>query len=432
MTLTAAARQNAAGPPARVFRRRLLAILFVALVARAALLLYAERRPDRFDFPDSHRYVTVARNIAAGLGPIDGEHVKAGTDPIFPYLLSIGIRAGATETPDILRFGRLVNGVIGLASVAVLAALARRRFGEDVAALAALILAVDPILLFFNALVLTESLYVLCLLLAGWAMARCAIGRSAAWLLAAGILLGIGALTRSTGFFLPLFLLPAAWAFAARGAGHSALHRLGACAALIGGWLIAVSPALCRNYALFGRVVPVRTGGGASLLEALGPWADGGPGMDRIVYPRMPQDADEVARDAICRDAALAWALDHPAAVARLALVKLARTWSPVIHAAEYRSPIFVVVSLVTVLPVYGLALAGLWLIRHRTADVLLLLAPVAYFTLIHMVFVGSVRYRVPAMPLVFVLAALGLCAALGRGAAQLRHGRSASHVGPR
>jgi hypothetical protein len=42
-----------------------------------------------------------------------------------------------------------------------------------------------------------------------------------------------------------------------------------------------------------------------------------------------------------------------------------------------------------------------------------LLLLPAAYFTLIHMVFVGSVRYRLPAMPFIFILAAVGLCALL-------------------
>jgi hypothetical protein len=37
------------------------------------------------------------------------------------------------------------------------------------------------------------------------------------------------------------------------------------------------------------------------------------------------------------------------------------------------------------------------------------LLAPVLYFTLVHMVFVGSIRYRVPVIPMLFVAAAVTL-----------------------
>ncbi len=441
MTPVAAATVPAAGAPSQAFKRRLAAVLLIALLTRVAVLLYAEWRPARFDFPDSQRYVAVARNIAAGRGPIDCEQVRAGTDPVFPYLLSVAIRLGATGTDAILRFGRLTNSVIGLASVVVLAAVARRRFGESVAIVAALILAVDPILLFFNALVLTESLYILLLLLACLAIVHAAsappvraglssarttptsadgslnIAESAtqsrriACSLCAGALLGIGAATRSTGLFMPLFLLPAVWLMT-QARGTATRVRIATCMALLIGALAALSPTLVRNYRLFGQFVPVRTGGGASLLEALGPWADGSPGMDRIEYPPVSPGADEVARDADYRDAALEWAARHPARSLQLAGRKLIRTWAPVINAADFRSPWIAAVSLASVVPVYMFALAGIWLIRRRPADLLLLIAPAAYFTLIHMVFVGSVRYRVPAMPLIFILAAIGIHAA--------------------
>ena len=38
-----------------------------------------------------------------------------------------------------------------------------------------------------------------------------------------------------------------------------------------------------------------------------------------------------------------------------------------------------------------------------------ILLLPVIAFTALHMVFVGSVRYRVPVMPMVMVLSAMAL-----------------------
>ena len=39
----------------------------------------------------------------------------------------------------------------------------------------------------------------------------------------------------------------------------------------------------------------------------------------------------------------------------------------------------------------------------------MVLLFPVIAFTLLHTVFVGSVRYRVPIMPMVMVLSAVGV-----------------------
>ncbi len=166
-------------------------------------------------------------------------------------------------------------------------------------------------------------------------------------------------------------------------------------------------PVIIRNYRLFGSFVPVRTGSGESLLEALGPWADGGPGMDRIVYPAFPPGADEVERDRLCRVAAIDWARSNPRAAAALAWKKLCRTWSIVIHAQGYTSPFHKLVCWLTVAPIFGLAVVGVWLWRRRPADIALLLLPAAYLTLMHVVFVGSVRYRVPAMPFLFILAAV-------------------------
>jgi hypothetical protein len=164
----------------------------------------------------------------------------------------------------------------------------------------------------------------------------------------------------------------------------------------------------------------VRTGSGASLMEALGPWADGGPGMDRIEYPDFPPGADECQRDRLCRAAAWSWAGEHPAEVLRLAWVKFRRTWSIAVNAADYASPLATVAAWLTVAPEFALIVGGIFLLRKERTTLLLLLVPAIYFTLLHAVFVGSVRYRVPAMPFLFILAA----ATLNRAYSALRCGR--------
>jgi hypothetical protein len=103
--------------------------------------------------------------------------------------------------------------------------------------------------------------------------------------------------------------------------------------------------------------------------------------------------------------------MGHPREAARLAWTKLVRTWSITPNAAGYDSPLIKAVAWLSVGPEFALSLVGMWLLRRRPAVLLLLLAPAFYFTLMHMIFVGSVRYRVPAMPLIFVLAATAVVA---------------------
>jgi len=96
------------------------------------------------------------------------------------------------------------------------------------------------------------------------------------------------------------------------------------------------------------------------------------------------------------------------------ALVKLARTWNPFPNVAEHRSGRSAWAGAIYSLALFVLAFVGalrLW--RNRRGQLALLLAPVLYFSLVHMVYVGSVRYRVPLMPL---LAVVGCAAISPRG----------------
>lgn len=403
------------GPATPRFRRWLAGILFAAAVLRVVLVVYAERDPSRFDYPDTHRYVQVARNIAAGLGPIDSPEVRAGTDPLYPAILSAGILLGLEDTRSILRFGRVVNVLCAIVSIALLAAIGRRLMGGRAGLIAAGFLAVDPILLFFNGLVLTETLYITLLLAGMYCIIRQQGVPHAGWSLAAGIMLGLGVVTRSTSLLLPVMLFPFVVAFAnsPRVSPHGfagarpchSLTRRRLALLFILGTVAPVGLVVARNYGLFGHFVPVRTGGGASLLEAFGPWADGGPGMDRIEYPIVPAGTDEYERDRVHREAAWNWIRANPRESMQLAWAKLRRTWSVTLHAPGYSTTRYLLIGWLTVAPVYGLALIGAFLLRKQVFVVLLLIAPGVYFSLVHMVFVGSVRYRLPAMPFLFLLA---------------------------
>ncbi len=59
-----------------------------------------------------------------------------------------------------------------------------------------------------------------------------------------------------------------------------------------------------------------------------------------------------------------------------------------------------------TYVPLLALGLAGVWRFTRRGWPYVLAWLPAVYFTLLHCVFVGSIRYREPAMLALMVLAA--------------------------
>jgi hypothetical protein len=247
-------------------------------------------------------------------------------------------------------------------------------------------------------------------------LARYMQGGGAAHLFGCAIGLGLGTLIRSSGLFLPILLVPlvgyAGWcqgsAKGGRGGAISSLAAFCVCYACV------LMPAAYRNYRLLGAFVPVRTGVGTSLLESVGPWADGGPGMEKFVPGRQyPPDANEYVRDQADRREAIVYMKQDPRRFVQLAWVKLLRTWNVRMNLSDYRKPLYDVLAMVSTIPVFVLALVGLLRHRRQVGRWSLLLVPVVYFTLLHMVFVGSVRYRYPVEPGIMVLAGAALVAPL-------------------
>jgi hypothetical protein len=115
------------------------------------------------------------------------------------------------------------------------------------------------------------------------------------------------------------------------------------------------------------------------------------------------QQADEYKRRG------WAFARADPWRQVRMAFFKAGRTWNPLLNAAEFQSVGAQVVCAVWHLPLYGLGLLGVWCLWRRRWEWGVLMMPVVYFTMVHSVYLGSVRYRVPLMGIVHLFAAVGL-----------------------
>jgi hypothetical protein len=89
---------------------------------------------------------------------------------------------------------------------------------------------------------------------------------------------------------------------------------------------------------------------------------------------------------------------------------KIARLWSPIPLSDQFGSrPLYVVAGLCYSIPLFLLCLIGLFRPGIPRKGKVLLLLPALYFTVVHGLSVSSLRYRLPAEPMMAVVAASAL-----------------------
>jgi hypothetical protein len=179
-----------------------------------------------------------------------------------------------------------------------------------------------------------------------------------------------------------------------------------------------MSPWWWRNYQLTGRFVPTTLQVGASLYDGLHPNATGGSEMSFVKTFLAEQRAIDAASSTPLSNsfeerlndrmfqAALQWAQTHPQRVLELAAIKFWRMWTPWPNASDVGGFWPKLALALGYLPVMCVLIANLPALWKQERHWHLLLWPAIYFTLLHGVFVGSVRYRQPAMLPLMILAA--------------------------
>ncbi len=324
-------------------------------------------------------------------------------------------------------YGRALSALLGAATVALTIGWAGWLFDARAGLLAGSIAAVYPGLIGIGAFVLSEA--ALCPLMVAqlwlWgAASRSRSNRNRLLLSAgAGVAAGLATLVRPSW----LLFTPLAWLAALLFSHERRLHlTIGLTMMLLCAFVLV--PWWIRNARVTGHFVPTTLQVGASLYDGLNPAATGASDMRFVPtltaelraadaeQAQPPADPFEYRLDRLLAAEAIAWARSHPGRVLELAGVKLVRLWNIWPNEAELRGWSLRLVVLATYLPVLLAGIYGAWRFAASGWACAVAWLPAVYLTLLHTVFVGSIRYREPAMLALIVLAAGAINACCGRG----------------
>ena len=396
----------------RIPRAAWFAVLGVALAARVAFALVT---PRVIAWPDGREFEAVARSLV--------EHGTYGLQtlrpPGYPTLIA-GVYA--TFGPNLLSL-RLVEGVLGTVSVALLGWVGAGLFGPRAGLIAAALMALHPVLAFLPSTQYSESTVVLSLVLA-FAAFFAAWRRGAAWRWAlAGVLFGVSALVRpNTVFMLPglglgLLLAPRP------PAGGRLVPGLIALLALVA----TLTPWIVRGHQVHGRWYFVASGGGRQFwvgnnaratAETTSPTQWNAAELESLA--RQP---DELAQERWLYREGMRFVRAEPARAGRLYLKELGNLFA--LWPETFSRTRFVngwsrwSQGLASAVIFLGVLLA---LPRMRTDPVVWpILGAIASFALASAAFFTVMRYRMSIEPCLLWLAGAGWAAALGGRAASGR-----------
>lgn len=309
---------------------------------------------------------------------------------------------------------RIAQAMIDAGNILAAFLLGRKLLSDRVALIAAAFIAINPFLIYFSGLILSETL---CTAMIFWGAVWCFIPLRARGEqrnsrdatpprcreyvasrllrnLGGVILIALSVLVRPSGLLLAIFLPIIA-----------EVKRL----CIVLGLLVLVLLLILwawRNDAVLGRWIWTTTNAGITQYDGFNAGATGA--SDQRFVQQIPylQQLNEVDRNAYLANLARSYIQQHPRRDMELAMKKLGRTFSPVPLSDQFGRPIYLAIAAAYSCPVFLLAILGIFRNSWGWQTKLFLLCVPIYFAIVHACSVGSLRYRLPAEPFIAVLAA--------------------------
>jgi 4-amino-4-deoxy-L-arabinose transferase-like glycosyltransferase len=308
---------------------------------------------------------------------------------------------------------KLFNIATGMLVVFLTFELATRWFDRTVAAVAALLVAIWPVLVEYTTIIGSELLFAAATLGILLLFDRvCRAGTRFGWLaVALGILIGLAALVRAPALLLP-FVLTLVF-FVQKRALAASLRLFFIVAAFA---LVVVTPWTVRNYNVFGQVVALSTSGGANL------WMGNNPETTGFYQPPPSFDPalNEAEADQIMKNKAVAYIKEAPVAFVVRTVIKAIRLYQGetigVWWNAEGIEGVFGITTRIVLkvlsqafwMGAAGLFAIGCYLFARQGLSSFVFhpgIVTMVYFTLIYAIFVIQDRYHIPTNPVMAAFA---------------------------
>ncbi len=413
-------------------QRRSVLILFVVawalrIVAVLAIQYYLQSLavpPRKFVIEgDADGYWQLAHQI------VEGQPYQIYTPPRqvlrmpgFPLILAVSIKLFG----DSLLAARLLLATIGALGCVGIYQLGWRLVGHRVGLIAGGLAAVSPVFVGFSAIELTETAFAVSLVfgllpLARWSQAGDAAvaaspenittredqrGNVPAVLsgVVAGLWAGAGCYLRPSWLLFPPCLVLWIWML------RRTTPRFLLCICTVGLMVGSLIPWGLRNQRVTGHFTLTTFWMGPSLYDG---WnsqnTTGDSDMTFFDQENLMSRMSEYEMDREYRHRAWSFAFANPGRVVDLAWKKTLRYWNPFPNATQFKSRrSLMLVSMGWYLVVFIPALIGAWKMRKSLGVLAITAGPILYFAALHLVFVSSVRYRLPGEYPLLILSAVG------------------------
>jgi len=410
-----------------VRRKPLLFILLAALLIRIPAAVALQFRLDgqsgrRFLIAgDAEGYWELGKKMAAGEEyALHHPPRRVMRMPGFPALLAGSMKLfGESELA-----ARLLLAAVGTIGCLLVYLLGKELFDEATGLIAAGWTTFSPAMSVFSVMILSETLFAVGLLASLLLMAK--LTRTAplgtARLVVLSVLAGVAIAIAC--YVRPSWLLAAPLFSSVFVVWMASKNRLGtgvvAGLLVVVGMFVALTPWTIRNYRVTGHAVMTTLWVGPSLYDGLHPGATGSSNMTFFDRDKLMQQMSEYEVDRHYRREAWNFFAHNPMRAVELSAIKAWRYWKPWPNAAQFGGVFPALLIALFFIPAVLLAAYGLWLNRNRFWACALTAGPILYFAAIHAVFIGSLRYRLPAEYPLYVLSAAGLHS-LWKGSADLK-----------